>query len=219
MARVHVFADEAGDLGFSAKAGASKYFIVTTIAMTDCTVGDELLRLRRQMAWEGIEFGTDDFHATEERQEIRDQVFAVLNQSEFRVDATIFEKRKTRPHLQANDVRFYKAAWFIHFKYVARQLLAIDDELLVVAASLGTRNRKAMFHAAVLDVVQQASPTTAFRTVAWHGASDPCLWAADFCCWAIQRKWERGDMRSYQLIQHKIKSEFEAFRFGRTMYY
>jgi hypothetical protein len=24
----------------------------------------------------------------------------------------------------------------------------------------------------------------------------PGLWVADHCCWAIQRKWERGDTRS-----------------------
>jgi hypothetical protein len=27
--------------------------------------------------------------------------------------------------------------------------------------------------------------------------SDPCLQVADYCTWAIQRKWERGDERSH----------------------
>jgi hypothetical protein len=42
---------------------------------------------------------------------------------------------------------------------------------------------------------------------------------ADYCCWALSRKWEKGDDRSYALIQDKIRSEFDVFRSGRTFYY
>jgi hypothetical protein len=38
-------------------------------------------------------------------------------------------------------------------------------------------------------------------------ASDPCLWAADYCTWAIQRKWERRDERAYELIAAAVASE------------
>lgn len=100
MRRIHVFADEAGDFNFSVAPGASRYFILTTVTLEDCSVGDTLLALRRQLAWEGVEQGT-----------------------------------------------------------------------------------------------------------------------ADFCCWAIQRKWERGDERSYVLIRNKVRSEFEPFRRGQTLYY
>ena len=42
---------------------------------------------------------------------------------------------------------------------------------------------------------------------------------ADYCGWAIAIKWERGENRSYALVQDKIKSEFEIFKMGTTLYY
>jgi hypothetical protein len=48
--------------------------------------------------------------------------------------------------------------------------------------------------------------------------SDPCLQAADYLTWAVQRKYERDDSRSYDLIEPLIRSEFEPFSTGDTQY-
>jgi hypothetical protein len=73
MPRISVFADESGNFDFSRKQGASRYFILTTIACPSFQVGDALLRLRREIAWEG--HGTDsEFHATTDTQAVRDRV-------------------------------------------------------------------------------------------------------------------------------------------------
>jgi len=53
----------------------------------------------------------------------------------------------------------------------------------------------------------------------WPPESDPCLQVADYCVWAIQRKWERDDSRSYDLIKDKIESEFDVWSIGSTHYY
>ncbi len=50
-------------------------------------------------------------------------------------------------------------------------------------------------------------------------AKDPMLWAADYCAWAIQRKWESGDDRSYVLIENKIVTEFNLWEIGKIHYY
>ena len=47
---------------------------------------------------------------------------------------------------------------------------------------------------------------------------DECLKATDYCCWAIQKKWERGDLRSYDLIEDKLRSEYDIFS-GWNDYY
>jgi hypothetical protein len=211
VGRIHVFADEAGNLDFGTGPGATRYFILTTVTLTDCSVGDALLSLRRQLAWEGVEQVTADFHATAERQEVRDRVFGVLGPLPFRVDATIFEKRNAVEKLRTNEPLFYETAWRLHFNHVAKRIAGADDELLVVAASIGTRKQRGIFHKAVHDVVEQTAPVQAFRTASWAAASDPCLWVADFCAWAIQRKWEQRDPRSHVLIQDKIATEFLMF--------
>jgi hypothetical protein len=50
MKRKYVFADEAGNLDFSLHPGATKYFIIGTVTMDDCSVGHDLIELRRDLA-------------------------------------------------------------------------------------------------------------------------------------------------------------------------
>ena len=45
------------------------------------------------------------------------------------------------------------------------------------------------------------------------------LQAADYCNWAIYVKWEREELRPYQMIQGKVRSEFDIFADGDTRYY
>jgi hypothetical protein len=158
------------------------------------------------------------FHASEDPQAVRDEVFALLQASDFRIDATILEKRKAQPHIQSERA-LYKMAWFLHFKYVAPHIANRQDRLFVTAASVGTKKKRRAFHNAVGDVVLQVSPCASYRVAFWPMLSDPCLQVADYCTWAIQRKWERADTRSYDLIKHKVRSEYDVWRAGRTHYY
>lgn len=215
MPRKFLFVDEAGNFDFS--PSGSSYFILTSVALDGCSVGDALLELRRALVWEGMEL-TDAFHATTDKQAVRDRVFALLHEHAFRVDATIFEKRKTQPRRQSEQ-EMYELAWYLHMQYVAPRISNDDDELMVVGASISTNRRRATFASAVAKVVTQNVRSATVRTAYWPANTDPCLQVADYCCWAIQRKWERDDPRSYVLIQDKIRSEFEPFKSGRTTYY
>ncbi len=217
MAKVYVFGDEAGNFDFSVKPGASKYFLIGTVALRRPEVGVELLALRRDLAHRGI--GLDSaFHASEDTQAVRNEVFTAIQAMDFRFDVTILEKRKTRPHLQANHDRFYKEAWFLHFKFLCPRITGPEDELLVVASSLGTQAKRGKLRAALHDVVNQSAKCRA-NAAFWPCASDPCLLIADYCTWAVQRKLERGDDRSYQLVRGKISTEFKPFDAGSTYYY
>lgn len=219
MARVHVFADESGDFAFSRAANASKFYILTTVTVPNCTVGDSLTALRRELAWAGV--GLDrHFHATTDQQSVRDDVFRVLGRHQFRVDATILEKAKAHPKIRPTDARFYQYAWWLHMKYLAPRIVRQDDELLVVGASIGaTKKLKQGFYEAVHDVVQQVTPTVKYQVACWDAATEPCLQVADYCSWAIQRKWERNDPRSHVLIQGSIHTEFAPFAMGTVTYY
>jgi hypothetical protein len=220
---VYVFGDESGQLDFNPKT--SRYFILATILVADCRIFDQLLALRRQLAWEGLSCHPE-FHATDELQPIRDRVFEVLRQLDFRIDATIFEKRKARPDLYATADRFYKYAWFYHFKFLAQRVIRDRAaRLLVVPATLGERKKKQeLFSEAVREVVRQTARVREAQCAFWRARTDPSLWAVDYCSWAIQRKWEHvwngaPDVRSYRLVQDKIGSEFDIFRLGSKNFY
>lgn len=83
------------------------------------------------------------------------------------------------------------------------------DRLLAVASDLGTRKRRGAFHLAVDEAVR-ASARCPHRVAFWPNMSEPCLVVADYCTWAIQRRWERDDRRSHKLIADKIASEVQA---------
>ncbi len=213
MSYVHVFADEAGNFDFTGGKGASRYFILTTVTLGDCGIGNNLLALRRQLVLEGYNTSAE-VHATEERQVLRDRIFALIEREGpegMRIDASIFNKSKVAPHLQENELSFYQTAWYLHLKFVAPQIATSGDELLVIAAALGTKSKRAAFHLAVQNVVSQVAENSKYRTAFWPASADPCLQIADYCCWAIQRKWEQNDDRSHIYIKDKIRTEYLFF--------
>lgn len=214
----YVFADEAGNFDFSRGLGASRYFILCTVTADHCEVGNELLSLRRNLGWRGKHLDRV-FHAAKDPQAIRDEVFDLLGGLDFRVDATIFEKRKALPRIRETEQYFYRHVWYYHFKHVGPKVLRPSDRLFVMAASIGTKRRRGAFHGAVDSVVRQVARCASHRVAFWPAESDPCLQVADYCCWAIQRKWEGGDDRSHVLIAPKIRSEFDIWERGGTYYY
>jgi hypothetical protein len=218
MSRKYVFADECGNFDFSSKPGASRYFILVTVTVDTCSVGQQLLDLRRDLALQG--FGLDrEFHAAHDPRPMREKVFAAIVTSPMRVDAVILEKSKAYPSVRVSDERFYKTAWYQHMKYVAPKIAASTDDLLVVSASIGSNAKRKAFHAAVTDVIRQVSPTAKARVASWSAASDPCLQVADYCAWAIQRKWEVGDRQGYDLIKGFVQTEFDLFASGTQKFY
>ena len=90
---------------------------------------------------------------------------------------------------------------------------------MVVASKVLINKKKAAVYRAVRDVVLQATPTTMFQTIFASAVSDPCLQVADYMAWAVQRKYERDDTRSYDLVRSKIATEFQPFRAGTPVHY
>jgi hypothetical protein len=215
--RINIFGDESGNFDFSRGRGASRYFILTTVTMTECAeLGREFQELRHQMAWEGISH-PGPFHANADPQKVRARVFGVLAAQAFRVDSLILEKAKAQPHIRLSDARFYQYAWFYLLKHIFPRL-GQPQEALVVSASVGSHKKRAAFDGAVRDVVAQIGPLNC-KTSCWDASSDACLQAADYCGWAIQRKWEGGDAGPHALIADKIRSEFDMFARGTQTYY
>lgn len=220
MSRLFVFADEAGCFNFSRKPGASRYYIICTISCTSCvTLASSLIELRRALIWEDAPVG-EYFHASQDRQVVRDRVFNVLGQHDFSIQATIMEKSKAYPRIRPTNQRFYQYGWFHHFKYAAPKIIRNEvKELQITVGSINTAANQGAFSFAVNDVVQQIAKGVASRTNFCRAVADPCVQAADYCTWAIQKKWERGDVRSYDLIRDRIVHEYDMWSHGTTHQY
>jgi hypothetical protein len=218
MARIHVFADEAGTFDFRRGDNISRYLIVCTATMHSCQASNDILELKRELAWEQAPLG-DYFHATTDTQAVRDRVFAVIQRHDFQIQATIMEKAKAAPKIRPTHARFYQHGWYQHFSWGMTTIIRACDEMHITAASVGTKKGQIVFTDAVKDVIKQTVKGVKSRTSFWQCSTDPCLQLVDYCTWAIQRKWERGDTRSYDLIKDRITYEYDLFRKGTTLYY
>lgn len=221
MSRLYIFADEAGDFEFARGNHISRYFILCTVAMRDCSVAANLLDLRRELTSAG-KFTNDCFHCTTDKQAVRNRVFEVICRHDFQVQATIMEKSKAQPQVRVSRPRFYQFGWFYHFRHgtnhLTNPLIGERPQLLVTAASIGTGKEKAAFLRSIDDVMKQTVPGR-YVTHFCPAAADPCVQVADYCAWAIQRKWERGDRRSYDLIGDRIAYEYDLWAHGNKHYY
>lgn len=220
MPNKFVFADEAGCFTFNRQQNVSKYFILCTVVMDDCGVATKLLDLRRRLAWDGYELG-EYFHATTDKQAVRDEVYKVIVQSPFTIQATIMEKSKAQPQVRTSKPLFYQYGYFYHFKFGATQQLDKSSEALVTTASLGTRKERVAFEEAVADVMRQTKRVKDWRADFMPCHADPCLQVADYCAWAIQRKWESGgkDVRSFDLIRDRVTYEYDLWSKGTVHHY
>lgn len=213
-----LFADEAGDFAFKRGKGASRYFILCTLTLEDCRLANDLLDIRRELILNG-EADRDKLHATADLQPVRDRVFGCLSAHSFRVDATLLEKSKAQPKTHPNDHTFYQYAWFYHFKHSGSKLISLADKLLITAASLSSKKTRASFKLAVNNTAQQLAPRNKWEVSFIDSAKEPLLWAVDYCAWALQRKWEQKDTRSYNIIKDKIKTEYDLWEIGTKHYY
>ena len=88
---IAVWGDEAGNLDFTETG--SKYFVVCSIVTpAGGTIAAHVLGLRHGLAMEGLELLPEGFHATEDKQAVRDQVFSLRASREIRADAVLYRK-------------------------------------------------------------------------------------------------------------------------------
>ena len=94
MSTVYIFA-ETGNFDFSRHRSASRYFGVGIIVLRDQepdSLSADMAHLRRELAWK--DQGLDScFHATEDKQLVRDEVFSLIARHSFRFDVTYWRSR------------------------------------------------------------------------------------------------------------------------------
>jgi hypothetical protein len=222
MARHYIFADESGNFDFTRGPGASKYFSVGTVLLSgDAAVTalqQDLLKLQVDLGWQNVALDSA-FHASEDRQAVRDEVFKVLQRHTFRTDVTLLEKSKAQPHTRVDDPTFFQYAWYYHFKYLAPNVTGKDDELMVTASAVGTKKLRGAFRAAIQRVVEQCAWQVSPRIRFLPADTDPCLQAADYMLWAVMRSWDRGDDRALVPVRSKVRSQFDVFERGNKHWY
>jgi hypothetical protein len=215
--RLFIFLDESGNFDCSPKG--TRYFVLTSLSTTDAEeMAPALYRLKHELilAGQDIEY----FHATEDQQAVRDRVFEILAGGTYELDTVIVEKAKTHPSLH-DEARFYPTMCHYLLQYALRrhEWRGFESFVIFTDALNVKRKREAIQKGLKEGLRSVVGRGKAFRLLHHASKSHPYLQAVDYCNWAVYVKWERGERRPYQMIQEKLKSEFEIFKGGAIRYY
>lgn len=230
-----IFLDESGNLDFSPNGTA--YWSLTAFCTFNPTGGREaFLDLLYSLAHQGIEL--ECFHATEDKQLVRDQVFARIAElpADFEVHAVIAEKRKAHPSLYTAKVmrkvkgvnamvsvkdptRFYELIGRTLLQYIFRRdKLKKAQKIVVILSSIFTKDKHAAITSTLKGYMKQHTEAP-FHIYFRSNKSDINCQLADYCGWAISIAWERGELRSLHLIRKRVKSQFGIFASGQVNHY
>jgi len=214
-----MFLDEGGNFDFSPTG--TKYFVFTCMTMQrPFPTYERLTTIKYDLLESGVDLHY--FHASEDKQAVRDRVFGVIQSQldHFTVDSVIIEKRKTNPVLREKGKLYIKVFGFL-MKWVLQQrveshikrLLIFTDEIPV------EKNRQAVEKGIKTTVSDYIGDQVEYHIFHHPSKSNFNLQVADYFNWAIYRKWEKNDDRSYNLIKQAVKGEADLFEGGTTIYY
>jgi Protein of unknown function (DUF3800) len=226
-----LFLDESGNLDFS--PSGTRYWSLTAFCTFHPSKGKEaFLDLLYSLADQGV--AQEHFHATEDKQAVRDQVFERIGalRDGHEIHCVVAEKSKANPSLynktierKGKTVQIKDESPF--YGTVCKTLLSFvlgcprfthAKKVVVVLSSLFTKDKNQTIRK-ILSV-QLANRARIPYEICFHdNKSDLNCQIADYCGWAIARKWDKKDARSYDLIKHKIENEFDLFSRGVRNYY
>lgn len=200
----YLFVDESGDFDFG--AAGSRYFIFGVLSTQNpeaLTVS--LAKLRYDLLTNGQEI--ECFHATDDRQAVRDQVFHTIRDcTPFDLDFLVVEKSEI-PNAEREPTAFYPRFGHALVEMVLSRYAEDGERVIVITDRLPVKRHRNAVEKAFKIAIRQTLGDRAFTIVHHASAAHGALQAADYCLWAVQRKWKTGDERSYRLIADLIKTE------------
>ncbi len=214
---LYLFIDESGNFDFTPKG--TKYFVLTGFLTLDPVIKrGEMIKLRYKLIAEGVD--QEYFHASEDQQSVRDQVCEVLSQvgDTFEVRSIIARKNKTSPTLfketyskkgkiieRNTGIGLYRKLAECLLKYIFEGKKGSAEKIVVVLGSLYVGEKKSVVLQTLKHFLKNNFPGVPFEIFSHQTCADLNCQLADYCCWAISIRAERGESRSYEIIKKRVK--------------
>lgn len=225
---LYIFIDESGNFDFSPKG--TKYYIFTAVTTNfPCEKSFEITNLKYDILNGNVipGLGTDyledhlcvRFHATEDMQAVRNLFFNTISDMKgIQANSIVIQKNKLNPSLY-DEKYFYSKFLGSLLEYVFQVYSYSSLCIFVDNVATGQVKRK-QFIKTIKTEIKDRNPKTSFRIYFPPSSSNIMLQVCDYINWAIYKKWERQDERSYANIQHLLqRPERDIFTTGRTTYY
>ena len=206
----YIFLDESGNFDFG--NSGTRYLVLTSVGIFRPS---PMWGRLDDYKYHNIETGTDIeyFHCYNDRRPVRRAVFNVIadHLDNMRICCVVNEKEKTAPEMR-DDKRLYQ--WMLGYllrRALSEELNAGAEEIIVITDTIPVnKKRRALEKSIKQAVVRNQLPKVTYRILHHQSRSHYGLQVADYCCWAIFRKWEREDSTWYDRIKPAIRHELGA---------
>lgn len=220
MKTLYLFIDEGGNFDFSVN-GTTYFMLTCLIEERPFPTYDKLRALRYDLLEDGINI--EYFHATEDKQNVRDKVFSIINESleHVKICSMIAQKNKTNPSLQEAS-KFYSHVFHMLMKWVVKKHIHGKgyERVIVFTDTMPLTKKKRAMEKGVKSILKSLlNEGVTYQIYHHQSKSNFNLQVVDYCNWAIYRKWSRGDTRSYDIIKPCIDAEWDVYRNGTNTFY
>ena len=94
------------------------------------------------------------------------------------------------------------------------------EEIIVITDTVPLNKKRQSIEKAVkLTLASMLPPVQRYHIMHHDSCSHYGLQIADYCCWAVFRRYERGESKCYERISPAVRSAFDIFRTGTKYYY
>jgi Protein of unknown function (DUF3800) len=205
------FLDESGVFQFTPQHG--NYLVFAAIVTATPTLfTQEFAALKYELHAQGT--CLERFHACNDTQAVRNRVFALLaGSTDYAVHTIIARKNRINPILYKHGV--YSIAYRTMLRYLVR--FRKLDRICIVVDTVPDQSQQATLKATLQARANAVlSPLGIPYTIHHHNSgSHALLQAADYCAWAIYRKWQ-GSRMSMIFLRQGIRSTTKTDRPGNA---
>lgn len=224
-----MYIDESGNFDFSPK-GTTFYSLTGIVTHNPNVLVPELNSLRHEIL-SGKELPklspsylenhlSRKFHASEDRQPVRDMVYQEIQSMPKKIikaHSIIAQKNKTNPTIR-RPTEFYQNLTVPLLKFALKGYQYSELIVFIDSSPVGTKRNALIKN--IKTALSDQVPSKIYVIYCVPSESNYLLQVADYINWAIYRKWERNDERSYKLISDLLeKPELDIFERGTTTYY
>ncbi|MBT1700276.1 DUF3800 domain-containing protein [Fulvivirgaceae bacterium PWU4] len=226
----HRFLDEAGDTTFYGTGkipvignnGVSLSFILGLVKFRDPLedVRQRIIKLQQQVQndpyYKGvpsiqkkISKGNFYFHATDDPAEVRKTFFEFMREIDCSFEGVVARKipRLYERKHNGNEIEFYADM----LSHLLKNKFQKQGKLVLNIAQRGKSTRNAVLEMARQKAEKRFTDNKEGRAVKTeivfniqNHTTEPLLNIADYFCWALQRVFERGEIRYYEFLMDKI---------------
>ncbi len=207
---IYLFLDEGGNFDF--KPSGTRYFTLTSVAMRRPF---ELYESLNNLRYDCMEYGlhAEFFHCSEDNRFVRNKVFGLLinHQASLTIDTLVVEKSSVPAALQTDKHFYPEMLGHLLNEIIPREIAKGAKEVLVITDTIPIQKKRQAIEKAVKQALADKLPADLRYRIFHHASrSHFGLQIADYCNWAIFRKWQGNHRGEDEVFYDRLKPAIAA---------